>query len=251
LYEFFTLIALIIFYSSLLIQLLFFTAIFSRLIWFKAKNQKTVQKKVSVIIAAHNEYDNLKVLIPTILRQKYSPGFEIIVVLDRCADNSAEFLKELIQSHSYLKVIEIQEKVSGFDPKKYALTKGTEAAANEIILLTDADCLPLTDFWIESMAACYQENTDVVLGYSPYQSLPGLLNSLIRFETFYTCVQYMSFSMAGFPYMAVGRNYSYSKEYFKKVNGYEGIENLTGGDDDLLIQKGLAFVKVEINKSQT
>ena len=42
----------------------------------------------------------------------------------------------------------------------------------------------------------------------------GMLNKLIRFETFHTALQYLSYALAGIPYMGVGRNLSYKKDYF-------------------------------------
>jgi cellulose synthase/poly-beta-1,6-N-acetylglucosamine synthase-like glycosyltransferase len=49
---------------------------------------------VSIIIAAHNELDNLKVHIDSIFNQSY-PRFEVIVVCDRCTDGSVEFLQSI------------------------------------------------------------------------------------------------------------------------------------------------------------
>ena len=53
---------------------------------------------------------------------------------------------------------------------------GITSANHEIILLTDADCLPVSDFWIQEMTARFRQNTEFVLGYSQYIKGKGLLN---------------------------------------------------------------------------
>ncbi len=66
---------------------------------------------------------------------------------------------------------------------------------------------------------------------------PGLLNKLIRFETFHTALQYLSYALAGIPYMGVGRNLSYKKDLFLRNKGFSSINHIPSGDDDLFINK--------------
>lgn len=226
----------IFFILSFLVQLGFMILIFSRLIWHKDKPADKPYYGVSIIIAAHNERIHLENLIKQLLQQDY-PNFEIILVNDRSTDGTYEYLSQNFVFHSIVKPIHIDKQVSGIDPKKNALTKGIEAAENPILLFTDADCLPTGPNWIREMTADIDGRTQIVLGYSPYFRKKGLLNQLIRFETFYTALQYLGLSLAGQPYMGVGRNLAYTKNLFSKNNGLESIADITGGDDDLFIQQ--------------
>jgi len=121
--------------------------------------------------------------------------------------------------------------------KKYPLSIGIREAKHEIILLTDADCVPASEHWIEKMQNGYDENIEIVLGYGAYHKRKGLLNKLIRFETFHTALQYLSYALAGIPYMGVGRNLSYKKSLFIRNKGFSSINHIPGGDDDLFINK--------------
>jgi hypothetical protein len=76
-----------------------------------------------------------------------------------------------------------------------------------------------------------------VLGYSPYERKAGLLNKLIRFDTFHTGLNYLSFALTGFPYMGVGRNLSYSKSAFFAAGGFKTHYRLRSGDDDLFVNQ--------------
>ena len=59
-----------------------------------------------------------------------------------------------------------------------------------------------------------ESDTEIVLGYGEYHKLQGFFNKIIRWETFHTAIQYFSYTLAGMPYMGVGRNLSYKKELF-------------------------------------
>jgi len=114
---------------------------------------------------------------------------------------------------------------------------GIKEAKYEIVLLTDADCVPASEFWMQKMQDGYHNGIEVVLGYSPYKRSPGFLNKIIRFDTFHTALQYFSYALAGLPYMGVGRNLSYKKDVFLRNKGFSAINHLPGGDDDLFINK--------------
>lgn len=193
------------------------------------------QQGVSVVVAAKNELENLKALLPALQSQDY-PNFEIIIVNDRSSDGTLEFLHDFkgIENIKILKVDDLPDHING---KKYALTLGIKAAANETILLTDADCMPFSDQWIASMASKYGPRDQIVLGFSNYRHMPGFLNYFIRFETLLTGIQYLAAASMGAPYMGVGRNLSYTKSLFLSNKGFHGYQDVVGGDDDLFVNK--------------
>jgi hypothetical protein len=83
----------------------------------------------------------------------------------------------------------------------------------------------------------YGPETEIVLGYGAYTKADSMLNKIIRFETFHSALQYLSYALAGIPYMGVGRNLSYKKDVFFKNKGFSSINFIPGGDDDLFINK--------------
>jgi hypothetical protein len=117
------------------------------------------------------------------------------------------------------------------------LDAGVRAATHDIILVTDADCRPAGPFWVQAMINCFDNETDIVLGFSPYANQKGLLNKIIRFETLYTAFLYGGMALIGMPYMGVGRNMAYKKEEFFNVNGFIDHMKIRSGDDDLFINQ--------------
>lgn len=219
--------------SSIQFGFIFF--VFSRLAFYKNVASDSKRKKIngiSVIIAAHNEYENLQKLIPALLKQTHS-NYEIIIVNNHSTDTSESFLKLQSEKYKSLIIKNIRELPKGIHPKKNALKVGIQIAKYETLLLTDADCIPLNNEWISNIENTYLPNTEIVLGYSQYYKLKGFLNAFIRYETFFTAVQYFSFALSGMPYMGVGRNISYTKKLFSKNSGFGKHAKITGGDDDL------------------
>ena len=100
--------------------------------------------------------------------------------------------------------------------------------------MTDADCYPLSNRWIHDMVND-AHTKEIGLGYAPYEKRDGFLNKFIRFETVWTAIQYMSFALAGEPYMGVGRNMIYKKNLYLKAGGFQKHQHIASGDDDLFI----------------
>jgi poly-beta-1,6-N-acetyl-D-glucosamine synthase len=220
----------------LLWQVIFHYRYFYRLVKFKPKPPAKNQSGVSVILCARNEKENLTKNLPLILEQDY-PNFEVIVVDDASWDGTDEVLTIFKDKYPNLRIVTIMEHVKKGEGKKFALTLGIKTAQNNILLLTDADCKPVSDKWIQYMAAPYEDSQiEMVLGYSPYETRSNLLNLLIRAETSLTAMLYMSFALRKKPYMGVGRNLSYTKELFFRNKGFATHYHIPSGDDDLFVR---------------
>ena len=222
--------------SVAFIQIFYFLYFFHRLNIYKAKSATISEKQsVSVIICARDEAVNLSKNLSTSLQQQYPVTHEVIVVNDNSFDDSKYLLEEFQEIFKQLHVIELKQEAKLINGKKFPLSIGIKTAKYEIVLLTDADCVPASEQWIDKMQEVYDDKTEIVLGYGAYQKKNGLLNKLVRWETFHTALQYFSYSLAGLPYMGVGRNLSYKKSLFFKHKGFSAHNNVPSGDDDLFI----------------
>ena len=190
---------------------------------------------ISVIIAARNESHNLQENLRFILEQDYS-NFEVIVVNNNSSDDSYQVLSALKKGYNHLEIIEFNNPDHVRQGKKLPLTIGIKAAKNEYLLMTDADCKPRSNQWIKKMARGFKEK-EIILGYGPYIKNSGLLNSIIRFDTAWIGMNYLSFALNGLAYMGVGRNLAYTKSAYQAVDGYKSHHMLASGDDDLFIQE--------------
>jgi len=175
-------------------------------------------------------------LIPRLKQQEYQ-DFEIIIADDRSDDGTYEFIAHEAKFSEKLRVIRVKNKPDHINGKKFALYLGIESAKNSQIVLTDADCEPNSNLWLKSIANGFTEGKSIVIGYSQYLKRKGLLNHFIRYETLITGIQYIGMALLGKPYMGIGRNLAYKKSFFIENKGFNGFEEIVGGDDDLFINK--------------
>lgn len=197
------------------------------------KPSKPFTPTISVIVAARNEVLHLKALINSLLNQEYSK-YEIILVLDRCEDDSLAIANAWKDS---IKIIETTEVPTGWNPKKYALNEGVKQAAGEWLVFTDADCRPASALWLKTLSDAIDDETEILIGVSPYKANRTFLSQFIQYENLLTAIQYIASTKAKRPYMAVGRNMAVKRSFFVKKRGYESFKGVQGGDDDLFIQR--------------
>lgn len=221
-----------------LVQIMYYLFFFRRMAFYLEENKSKMQQHpVSVIICARDEAGNLTRNLPGLLVQQYHTTHEVIVVNHNSQDETKYLLEEFHKKFKQLHIVNLSQEAVGIPGKKYPLSIGIKEAKYEIVLLTDADCVPASEHWIEKMQSAYDDKTEIVLGYGGYFKKKGLLNKLIRFETFHIALQYFSYALAGMPYMGVGRNLSYKKDLFLRNKGFSSLNHVLSGDDDLFINK--------------
>ena len=233
----------------LFIQLYYLIFVYSKLARYKIQSKGeslTIFPPISVLICAHNEEDNLKQYLPAILNQDY-PNFEVIVINDCSDDDTYWIIKSFQEQYPNLKTVQIKEHIKLKHSKKFALTLGIKSAKNEHLIMTDADCEPQSTNWLKEIVGAYQDETQIVLGYSPYFKEDSLLNKLIRFETTQTAMNYLSYALRKNAYMGVGRNLSYTKELFFEGKGFTSHMHIKSGDDDLFVNQNATRSNVAIS----
>lgn len=231
-----------LFIFTALIQVFYYLFFFSRLAFLKNKkgDHENTNLPLSVIICAKNEERMLSRNLPSILQQQYEdeahqPKYEVLVVNDNSEDDTSNILRYLSPGYPHFRHIDLKQSALNIPGKKYPLTMGIKSSLNETLVLTDADCHPAGKHWLARISEGFTNGKEIVLGYGAYECKPGLLNKVIRFETFFSALQYLSFALAGIPYMGVGRNLAYKKDLFFKHKGFLSHADLPSGDDDLFI----------------
>lgn len=199
---------------------------------------------ITIIICARNEAENLQQNLPYFLEQDY-PVFEVLVVNDHSFDETEKIILSFQKKYPILRLL---SKPDGVLPgKKAALSIGIQKSSFEILFLSDADCRPISRQWLRTMQRSLTPHQDMVLGYGPYEKTNGWLNIFIRFEAFYTAIQYFSFALAGHPYMGVGRNLVYRRHLFQRAGGFRSHAHLLSGDDDLFVNQMADATNTAIN----
>lgn len=96
--------------------------------------------RVSVLVAARNEQDQIELCVTSLLEQDY-PDFEVIAIDDRSTDRTPHILHRLKSEHAdRLTVLNIETLPDGWTGKSHAMTEAVKASRGEWLCFTDADC---------------------------------------------------------------------------------------------------------------
>lgn len=244
--------------ALVLFQVLYYIIVFGRTCFHKSpKTELHHFPSVSVVICAKDEAYNLERRLPIILEQQY-PNFEVVVVNDASKDESQYVLRVLQEIYPNLNVVHLHENVNRFLGKKYPLSIGIKSAKNDIILLTEADTQPLSYNWITEMVKGFEPKTQMVIGYTNYETKKTLLSSLIQYEHQTSSINYLGNAVLKNPYMGTGKNLAFTKKMFFAVNGFISQYNIPVGEDQLFVNKyanskntKAILTKDSINQSST
>jgi len=205
---------------------------------FRKKNpESTDQPFISVVIALKNEEENLKDLINGLKNQDYPKDkYEILLVDNASDDNTHQHIEEMVKDLPSFISLTTKDYQSDFRYKKEAMMMGIENSKGEIILSTDADCI-VQSSWISSIASQYNENIEMVIGFSEVISDNSIFLNLQKLDFLQLMAAAKGSLNLGFKWAGSGQNISFRKKAFYNCNGYENLKTLKGGDDTLFIQK--------------
>jgi len=193
--------------------------------------------RISIIVAMKNEKDNAQACLEALIKQKYPEDFlEIIIVDDGSTDETPGILAEYRKKYSFIKIIRNEASPPGLSSKKYALSKGISNSSGEILLFTDADCIPPPG-WAYAMISGFSRDVGLVTGFSPLIDPTGsLLGKLLNLDSLVNVAVAAGSTGLGGAVTSTGRNMAFRREVYDQVNGFDKIMQSVSGDDDLFLQ---------------
>ena len=195
---------------------------------------------LSVILTPHDEPGALERNLPSLISQKYDPGFQIIVIIEEGESETEEVLKRFqnsldeTQSNCSIYVTYIPQSSRYVSRKKLAMTLGVKAAKTEWILLTEPTLRPASDTWLRTMAENCTEDNSLVVGYGAFDDE---VSAFKRFERLNSSYYLMREAASGNAYAAMAPNIMIRKSEFMEQDGFRGNLNLIHGEYDFLVNK--------------
>ena len=181
------------------------------------------QFKVSVIIPAKDEADNLPALFES-LEKVMTPDVQVILADDRSVDQTQSLMNEFAAKHSNVKVIKNTEPPKpGMNPKHSMLSIASRYADGDILMFTDADCI-VPAGWVTEVSRYFQD-PKVGLVFSAVVTAPGCSlreryqtqDHLMRF--FYT----VGAVGLGNPSGGYGNNLAIRRTALEEIGGFDSI----------------------------
>jgi cellulose synthase/poly-beta-1,6-N-acetylglucosamine synthase-like glycosyltransferase len=207
--------------------------------------------RLSVLIAARNEAENLPGLLQDLQEQTLPVAqFEVIIVDDHSTDATAALVQQWAKKLPFcLRLLALAEAPGQGTGKKAALEAALAVARAPWVVCTDADCRVPADWLRLHALAAADPATHFVSGP-------------VRLTGAGWLAQLQALEMAGLvgvgaaciaqqaPTMCNGANLGYRRSTFQAVGGFAGNHHLASGDDEFLLHKiqqrypsGIQFIK--------
>nr|WP_276898753.1 glycosyltransferase [Pedobacter kyonggii] len=194
------------------------------------------QTKVSIIVAARDEEANIAKTIDDLVAQRYPKVLtEIIIIDDHSTDRTAEIV--LSYADRNVKLIKLNEDRALNSYKKKAIQTAIGTCSGDLIITTDADCRMGAD-WLATIVNLYeQKNYKMISSPVAYFQEKSFFERLQSLEFLYLIGLGASTIGNKEPSTCNGANLAYEKVTFYEVGGFQGIDDLASGDDELLLHK--------------
>lgn len=192
------------------------------------------QPPVSILITAHDNLAELERNLPMFLRQQYAADYQVIVVCQSTDGETQDFLKRTAAENPHLYYTYIPESSRYMSRKKLQITLGVKAAKHEWIILTEPNCRPSSDKWLQTMARQCQDPNHLVLGYV---ALDEETNSVRRFDSIRKAYYVLRRAQQTYGYRSHMPNVGFRKSDFMKEQGYQGNLEYVRGEYDFLVNK--------------
>lgn len=212
--------------------------------------RKVFKTKVSVLIAARNEERNIKGTIEALLAQNYPKKMmEIIIVDDNSTDNTTDIIRSYANQGVRLLRLNESEVLNSY--KKKAITEAIAISKGELMVATDADC-QMKSNWLSTIVSLYEEKKCYLIsGPVLYYKEKSIFETLQTLEFLYLIGLGAASIGNNQASTCNGANLAYRKDIFKELKGFQGIDDLASGDDELFLHKVAAKYpdKIEFCKS--
>lgn len=196
---------------------------------------------VTIIVSARNEEKNLNNLFQALQKQDYDlSSMELIIVDDHSTDRTPEIIEQWRSHFPSFKTFIPTGRDNVRSPKKNALKQAISNATHDIILMTDADCIP-EQGWVNGMIQEYHKypETDMLIGFSETIVHPDNQSFIRRFEHFdFHTLMFATQATLNMKkvFSGSGQNLSFRKSSYFISGGYDRIMQYLSGDDLHLMQ---------------
>jgi cellulose synthase/poly-beta-1,6-N-acetylglucosamine synthase-like glycosyltransferase len=186
---------------------------------------------VSIVIAARDEEKRIGACLRSLENLDYpTDKYEVIIVDDNSADNTADLIEGICRKYSNWMLIRLKQKSAELRGKKNALQTGISKAKGELIFTTDADCI-VPSKWLRIMVHYFTPDVSMVLGYSPLIREVKPYFRLLQFDNLFSAIAAAAPAKLGYPFTSVGRNLVYRKSDYETSGGFQALKKFRSGDD--------------------
>lgn len=184
--------------------------------------------KVSIMVPARNEENNIERCINSLIRQDY-PNFEIILLDDNSTDNTLDIIKKYAQQNDKIKYINGKPLPEGWLGKNWACKQLSERATGDYFIFTDADNWHKEDA-INNTIAKMQKLKITLLSAFPQQITHSfsekLIIPMIDMIVYSGLILWMTYIFKSPIFAAAnGQWIAFKADDYKQIGGHEAVKD--------------------------
>jgi len=183
--------------------------------------------RVSVMIPARNEEENIGACLESLLMQDY-PDFEVIVLDDHSTDRTWEILQKF-KGNPRLTLMQGKELPADWYGKHWACHQMSRAAEGELFVFTDADTRHHRNSIRSAVAALIEEKADLITAIPREETgtfgenmlipaMPFAITSFLPLPIAHN-IRWPAFSAT------IGQFMLFRRSSFERIEGYEAIKH--------------------------
>jgi cellulose synthase/poly-beta-1,6-N-acetylglucosamine synthase-like glycosyltransferase len=183
---------------------------------------------VSVIVAARNEEANIARTLDSLVELDYPRDrFEVIISDGASTDRTPDIVEGYAKRFPFVHLHRADQnrKIRG---KANAVHQAVERSKGDFIFLTDADCI-VQNTWIKETLRFFTDDVGLVCGLT----IPKELDKTKR-DNWFSAMQSLDWcyilgvssgrASIGFPIGGIGNNFTFRKQTYQEIGGYENIK---------------------------
>ncbi|PWJ54248.1 cellulose synthase/poly-beta-1,6-N-acetylglucosamine synthase-like glycosyltransferase [Dyadobacter jejuensis] len=178
--------------------------------------------KVSILLAARNEEDNMLRCLQALDALDYpTHRLEICIGDDASSDATAAITKAFIRDKAQFKYFRIDQALPSLEGKANVLAQLAQQAQGEYFLFCDAD-IAVQPGWCQAMLAGFSPQAGVVVGVTRMKKGNFLVDFLSLEWLFALFVMHLA-ALCGVAITGLGNNMGVSRRAYESVGGYDRI----------------------------
>jgi chlorobactene glucosyltransferase len=184
---------------------------------------------ISILVPARNEEANICVCLESLRQQDY-PNFEILVLDDSSADDTADIVARIASEDNRVRLLRGQPLPPGWAGKTFACHQLAQEARGSWLLFTDADTVHAPAMLRRVLGVALISRAALISGF-PYQRTTSIWQKTAMPILFYFMLLcwmplwWLQRSRCRMPSVAIGQFLFFSAEEYRSIGGHEAVKS--------------------------
>lgn len=224
-------------YSFLIFQLVIG---FNKVKDYSISEKKSPKTSYTIVVPFRNEAKNLNNLLNSLSNLNYPKELiEIIMIDDDSKDNSSSIFIRWRMKNDEIDTTLLENLRLSNSPKKDAITRAIPIVKNQWIITTDADCEVKPNWLLTYDNYIQNNNFEMIAAPVVYKTKNNWFHHFQQLDLLSLQGTTIGSFGIGKPFMCNGANFAYTKKLFQELDGFEGNNSFSSGDDVFLLQKAI------------